>query len=386
MKRNRFSYYTNQKIFLLCIAILLLFGFALQIDYHSTKASFSNFFMKYFAFLSAALGVILVVISKINLLKRIPKGILFFNLISLGLLVLVLIFGHEVNGAKRFLRFDPFTFQPSTLARMAIIAHVAYFLNNNLKSIGEKNLGQFLLLILPLFYLIVPQYTAILIGTHLSTVAISILTIIAMFWLAGVRKRFIGSILLIGIVGFSAIIIAGSMTGKAFRSTRVSIFRKYCWYMPGGSDIKIKDGMGNQARESIIALKAGGLVGVGSSKGLAKHNYISDVHTDYAFTMIAEQGGFVAGIVIIGLYVVILIVTSKELMGIKNNYLKLLGMGLAFNIFLNAFVHIGVNQCIIFPTGQTLPFVSWGGTSFVVDLASAAVIYNIMANKGKLYA
>jgi cell division protein FtsW len=333
-----------------------------------------------------ALAVILVVISKINLTKNLKNGILVFNLITIGLLVCVLVFGREVNGAKRFLQLGPFTFQPSTLARMAIIFHFSYFLSQNFEKLGEKNLQQFIFLFIPATYIVFPQYAAILWGKHLSTITISILSIVALMWLAGVRKRFIGSIFILGFIGFASIIILGSHMGGEYRGTRVKIYRKYCWYFPNSRQIKIGGGRDHQARESIIALRAGGLTGVGSDKGLAKHNYISDVHTDYAFTMIAEQWGFVAGFVIIGLYVVFLVVTAKEMMGVRNRYLRLLGMGLAFNIFMNAFVHIGVNQCIIFPTGQTLPFVSWGGTSFVVDLASAAVIYNIMIHKGKLYA
>ncbi len=385
MKTVSLHYFNNQKIFLICIAILVLFGFWIQIDYYSTKDTFVNFFMKYFIFWGVGLSVILVVISKINLLKNIRNSVIVFNAITISLLVLVLFFGIEAHGAKRFLSIGRFTFQPSTLARMAIIFCFAYALSRIKENIREKNLLQFIILLFPALLILIPEYGLIAVGKHMSTLVISMTTLVAMLWISGVRKRFIGGILGIGFLAFILMIAFGNKFGSEFRMTRVNIFRKYSWFMPGGKDIVIPGGRDHQAKESLIALTAGGLIGVGSNKGLAKHNYISDVNTDYAFTMIAEQGGFLAGFVVIGIYVVFLLVVAREMMKVKSTYLKLLGMGLAFNIFMNAIIHTGVIQSIVIPTGQTLPFVSWGGTSFVVDLASAALIYNIMIHKGKLY-
>ncbi len=385
MKTVSLNYFSNQKIFLLCIAILVLFGFWIQIDYYSTKDSFINFFMKYFIFWGVGLSVILVLISKVNLLKNVRNGIIIFNAISIGLLILVLLFGIRAHGARRFLNLGRFTFQPSTLARMSMIFSFAYGLSRIKESIQEKNLVAFITLLFPSLLILVPQYGLIALGKHMSTLAISLTTMVAMMWMAGVRRRFIGGILGVGIIAFILMITFGGKFGSEFRKTRVNIFRKYAWFMPGGDSIHIPGGRDHQARESLIALTAGGLIGVGSNKGLAKYNYISDVNTDYAFTMIAEQRGFIAGFLVIGIYVVLLLVVAREMMKIKSMYLKLLGMGLAFNIFMNAIIHTGVIQSIVIPTGQTLPFVSWGGTSFVVDLASAAIIYNIMIHKGKLY-
>jgi cell division protein FtsW (lipid II flippase) len=136
-----------------------------------------------------------------------------------------------------------------------------------------------------------------------------------------------------------------------------------------------------QVKESLTALTSGKLFGTGPDSGRAKHYYLPEARTDYVFTVIGEEFGFLGAMIVFGLHC--LLFYKIMLMAFKQTdyYLQMVAMGLGLNIFLNVLVNVGVSMSILPSTGNTLPFISYSGTAMLMDSLSIGIILNISAKR-----
>ena len=123
---------------------------------------------------------------------------------------------------------------------------------------------------------------------------------------------------------------------------------------------------------------------MGVSRGRAKHYFLPEARTDYIYTIIGEEFGFLGAFLVLALHALIFFKAFKLAERQENAYYKYLCAGLAMNIFLNALVNTGVAMSILPSTGNTLPFISYGGSALLVDSASIGVILNISARRRQL--
>jgi len=289
--------------------------------------------------------------------KRYAKPLLISSLL---LLILVLIpgIGKEVSGARRWFRLKFISFQPSELANMAIIIYTADFISRK-----GSVIKQFLRGFLPPVCILGLGVLLILMQPDLGTaLAISIVVFIMLF-VAGVRLPYLLSMVLASLPMLYILIFS-----VPYRRTRILAFLNP-WLDPKGS--------GFQIIQSQIALGSGGIFGLGLGHSRQKLFYLPAAHTDFIFSIIGEELGLLGTLGVITLFMIFIQQGLKIIKNTAEQFGYFLALGLVLMISLKAIINIGVS-CGLMPTkGLPLPFISYGGSSFIFDMVSVGLLINI---------
>jgi cell division protein FtsW len=286
------------------------------------------------------------------------------------LLVVVLITGAENKGGVRRI----FGTQPSLFARVLIILYFAHILDKKKHELDDTKPKGFLKNFATLIVMSILVFSLIFLGRHLSILIILGITLFSMLWLANIK--FSTMMVILSIIPI--LLVSILLFGRDYRKERMSIYPKYSLFHKAvGIEKEYFGNKDYQIRESLISLAGGKFFGTGSTRGTGKHYFLPEARTDYIFSIIGEEFGFVASLLILGLYVFLFI--RVILLGNRMNslYLKLLTYGLGMNIFYNAMVNIGVAMSALPSTGVTLPFISYGGTSLLVNSFSVGLLLNV---------
>lgn len=376
MKRNRAQRYivSFDKAILLAYVLLCLIGLIVMLDISSVQSSMMYFYRQSIFFLisfTVAVGILYAVdLEKIRFLAP------YMVYLTLILLVVVLVKGNTIKGATRQISLGFVSFQPSFLARAVLVFFFAHFLEKRHKELLEATPQKFVTDFLPLIVLTGATFGLIILERHLSTLIIGGATLYGMLIYAGAKKRLLLLIVCLGLLG--GVIILNH--GADFRKARMSTYKKYSLFIKGNREVK-PDDSDYQVKESLTALSSGGIIGTGIARGRAKHYYLPEARTDYVFTIIAEEFGFLGAIFVFGLHCFLFFRAFQMAHNQESRYLQLLGVGMAMNIFCNVLVNTGVSMSILPPTGNTLPFISYGGSALLIDSASLGVILNISAKR-----
>lgn len=280
--------------------------------------------------------------------------------VVLGLLVFMVVSTNltAVGGAERWMELFGQTFQPSELAKIALPMVMAKWITDHIKSIESFKLG-----FLPCLGVIGLTSGLIFAQNDLSSsVVVAMAGFIVMFC-AGIRFRY-----LLGTVGVGALGVAAAIFLTDFRMERI-----YAWIDPWTYE---QDG-GWQVIQSLYAIGSGGLTGVGLGSGGSKWFYLPERHTDFIFSVLCEEMGFLGAVFVILL--VVFIIWRGVMIAVKapNTYASLLSLGLISSIAVQSLVNLGVVTGLVPVTGITLPFVSYGGTSLVVSMIMVGMLLNI---------
>ncbi len=376
MKRNRAQRYivSFDKVILLTYVMLCLIGLIVMLDISSVQSSMMYFYRQGIFFLisfAVAVGILYAVdLEKIRFLAP------YMVYLTLVLLVIVLVKGNTIKGATRQISLGFISFQPSFLARAVLVFFFAHFLEKRHKELLEATPQKFLADFLPLIILTGATFGLIILERHLSTLIIGGATLYGMLIYAGAKKRLLLLIALLGVIGGVVILTHGA----DFRKARLSTYKKYSLFLKGNQDVK-SDDSDYQVKESLTALSSGGVIGTGIARGRAKHYYLPEARTDYVYTIIAEEFGFLGAIFVFGLHCFLFFRAFKMAHYQESRFMQFLGVGMAMNIFCNVLVNTGVSMSILPPTGNTLPFISYGGSALLIDSASLGVILNISAKR-----
>jgi cell division protein FtsW len=347
-------------VILICIGMVMIYSSSSIYAWEKYKDGF--FFLKrQISFLF--IGIIfmfLVMVFDYKKLKRYAKPLLLFSLILL-ILVLIPWIGREVSGARRWFRYKFISFQPTELTSLSIIIYMADFIARKGNSIKE-----FLKGFLP--PICVLGFTALLIlmqpdlGT---TMALGIVVVIMLF-VARARISYLltmlfGSLPILYVLIFSV----------PYRRMRVLSFLNP-WLDPKGS--------GFQIIQSQIALGSGGIFGVGLGHSRQKLFYLPAAHTDFIFSIIGEELGLLGTLSVITLFIIFIQQGLKIIKNTTDRFSYFLALGLVLMFSLKAIINIGVS-CGLLPTkGLPLPFISYGGSSFIFDMISVGLLMNIGHN------
>jgi cell division protein FtsW len=290
-------------------------------------------------------------------LRRFAKPLMIS---SLALLVLVLIpgIGREVSGARRWFRFKFISFQPSELANMAIIIYIADFIARK-----DKMIKTFLHGFLPAIAILGFCALLILMQPDLGTVLAMSGVVFIMLFVSGVRVSYLLSLILASLPVLCVLIFS-----VPYRKVRILAFLNP-WLDPKGS--------GFQIIQSQIALGSGGIFGVGLGHSKQKLFYLPAAHTDFIFSIIGEELGLLGTMGVIVLVMIFIMQGLKIIKNATDKFGYFLALGLILMISLKAIINIGVS-CGVLPTkGLPLPFISYGGSSFVFDMVSLGILINI---------
>ena len=344
-------------VILICFGIVMIYS-ASSI-YAWERYNDSLFFLKrhlVFVFLGVVLAFLTLSFDYRNL-KRWAKPLLIF---SAFLLILVLIpgIGREVAGARRWFRFKFISFQPSELANLAMIIYVADFISRK----GD-DIKTFLRGFLPPVCILGFLALLILIQPDLGTTLALGIVVFIMLFVAGIRPAYLLSILLVSLPMLYVLIF-----NVPYRRMRILAFLNP-WLDPKGS--------GFQIIQSQIALGSGGIFGQGLGHSKQKLFYLPAAHTDFIFSIIGEELGLLGTLGIIILFMIFIQQSLKVVKNSPDKFGYFLSIGLVSMICLKAAINIGVS-CGILPTkGLPLPFISYGGSSFIFDLVSVGILMNI---------
>lgn len=280
------------------------------------------------------------------------------------LLVAVKLFP-AVKGAQRWIRLGPLSFQPSELAKYAVVIILAHMITNK----GEK-IKEFWKGIVPCFMIGGIFAGLILAQKNLSIASVTIFVTFIMVFVAGARKKY-----MFGVIT-PLMILAGS--GFAFfepyRRARLMNFINP-WQDPAGN--------GYQLIQSFYALGAGGITGLGIGQSRQKTLYMPEPHNDFIFSIIGEELGLIGCTVIIILFIIFVYRGIKIAMKAKDEYGTLLAVGITSIIGIQAIINIAVVTGSMPVTGVPLPFISYGGTALVFNLMAMGILLNISRQGNK---
>jgi cell division protein FtsW len=327
--------------------------------YASERYKDTTFFLKrhiIFLFIGAIL-TFTVMSFDYRLLRKYATVFLLFSFLLL-LLVLIPGIGREVSGARRWFRFKAISFQPSELANLAVIIYIADF-------VARKNslIKSFLKGFLPPILVLGAIALLILIQPDLGTVIALGGVVLIMLFVAGVRTAYLVSMILTSLPLIYFLIFS-----VPYRRMRVLAFLNP-WLDPRGS--------GFQIIQSQVALGSGGITGVGLGHSMQKLFYLPAAHTDFIFSIIGEELGLFGTLAVILLFTVLILQGLKVIKNAADKFGYFLALGLVSMISIKAIINIGVS-CGLLPTkGLPLPFISYGGSSFVFDMLSIGLLMNI---------
>jgi cell division protein FtsW len=353
----------------LLFPVLFLVGIGIVMVYSASSAmaiqrfGSDTFFLKKQAIFSAA-GIMVLMTCR-HVPYRCYK-LLSYPLLLVSLLLLLAVpftaLGTSVGGAARWLRIGALSFQPAEAARIAMVIYLAYSMSKKIDRMKELSIG-FLphVIVLGLFTAVIsaqPDFGAIAI--------LGALTWIMMF-IGGARIwHLVLSLVLLAPLAY------GYMISAPYRVSRLVSFLNP-W------DYASREGY--QTIHSLMAFGSGGLWGTGIGKGVQKLFYLPEPHTDFIFSVIGEELGLVGVLIILILYGLIIWRGLHIANTAPDTFGAFLAAGLTVALALQICVNIGVAMGLLPTKGLTLPFLSYGGTSLVLSMASIGILLNIGAGR-----
>lgn len=278
---------------------------------------------------------------------------------SIIILAMVPLLGSSAKGATRWLEIGPIRFQPSEIAKIALIIFYASWLTKNKDNLKDLANG----FIKPFLFLVPIAIILVIFQDHLSVTIIIVLVVSIMMLMAGTRMRYFVSLGSIGICGAGALLFAlAKFTEKgAFRIARITTF------LNPWNDVQ---GDGWQIIQSLYAIGSGGLFGAGLGESKQKFLYIPEPHNDFIFSVLAEELGFIGCAVVIILFAIFIWRGLLIAMKAPDMFGSLVAVGITSLIGLQAIMNIAVVTSSMPNTGIPLPFFSYGGTALVILLCS----------------
>jgi len=267
-------------------------------------------------------------------------------------------FGMRINGSRRWVGLGPFTFQPSEIAKVAVVFFLAWWFARCEKGAGRMLEG----FVIP-FGVVVTVLLLIVMEVDLGTTALIGATMFVIMFVAGTNPVVLGLLSLGGLAGILFV-----ATHMSERMARLSAFM---------DPERFKDDAGLQQMQALIAWGSGGMEGLGLGNGRQKMLYLPYAHTDFIFPMIGEELGLRVSLLVVFLFVVIIVCGMMIALHAKDRAGLLLGCGIVSLLGLQAAVNIGVTTSLLPNKGLPLPFVSYGGSNLAACLFGIGLLLNI---------
>ena len=301
--------------------------------------------------------------------KELKKYALPFSLVVIGMLLCVQFTGDVINGAKRWLSIGPLSIQPSEFAKPAVVLLLASVFSRDSKLIDQNKFMYAYLPILIMIFLIYKQ-------PNLSMVMLLLATSGVIYGCAGGSFKNMSIAGLAGIVGIALMKLkAGLAAGvHGYQMNRIT-----AWLHPEehATDISYN------VIQSLVGFASGGIWGVGFGASKQKLAWLPESHTDFIFSIIGEELGFIGCLLVICLFATLMRRGMAVCARCPDMYGKLLALGITFSICCQAFLNMAVTSSLVPATGVPMPFISYGGSSLVVSMWMIGILLNISKTKIK---
>ena len=342
-------------VLLVTIGVIMVFSSSYARAYYKEGNS-TYYFARQAIFAVLGIGVMLFV-SRIN--YQLWRSVSFLVLAgTIFFLLLVPIFGTEEGGAKRWIWIGFTSFQPSELAKVAIVMTFA-----TLMSTYREKMQTFRYGVLPFAVILLVICGLVALEKHFSCILILLTIGASMMFLGGTELKWFG----IGaaVVAVFAVLYLNFM---GYASARVM-----AWRDPASDPA----GDGYQILQSLYAIGSGGLMGLGLGRSRQKYLYLPEEHNDYIFPILCEELGFVGALVVLVLFMLLIIRGYWIAMHARDRFGALMAAGLTTHLALQVFLNIGVVTNFLPATGISLPFFSYGGTALLIQLFEVGLILSI---------
>jgi cell division protein FtsW len=343
---------------LLAIGLLMLFSASSVLSYQRFDHNYYYFIRQ--LFFGAVPGLILMfILSKIDYhiwQKFAPLLVLF----GIGLLVAVLIpgIGFAVGGARRWINFGAFLFQPAEFIKLAMILYLASWYDKRQHHVHDLYYG-----FLPILAVVGIVAGLIIMEPDMGTMLVLASIAAVMFFIGGVRLRFIAAT-----AASSLLVLWILIKAAPYRAQR------FIAYLDPSFDVT---GVSYQINQALLAIGTGGWWGRGYGQSLQKHSYLPEPIGDSIFAIISEELGFIRVSFILLLFVLLAVRGFKIARTAPDTFGKLTAAGITAWLIVQAVINIGGITALIPLTGIPLTFISYGSTAMAISLAGVGILLNI---------
>lgn len=347
-------------IFTLAVFGLIMISSA-SVLYSKTRFDDANYFLSHQFFYGFLPGLlVLYIFSRIDyhLWRKFAVPFFFVTVIAL-ILVFIPGVGKNIYGASRWIDLGPISFQPSEMAKLSIILYLAAWLSSR----GKERIRDIYEGMLPFLGILAVMSFLIIKQPDTGTLGVVILISIVMFFVSGANLSHIWGIFLGG-----AVALAGLIAMAPYRLNRMLVFLN-----PDHDP----QGVGYQITQALLAVGSGGVLGVGLGHSRQKFNYLPEPVGDSIFAIIGEELGMIGAAAIVLLFIFFAFRGLKIAKNAADDFGKLIAIGIVSWVVCQAFVNISAILAIIPLTGIPLPFISYGGTSFVFLMVAMGILLNV---------
>ena len=341
---------------LMVIGLIMLFSSSYAYAYYNYGNSY-YFIIRQAGF--AVAGIFIMVAISYFDYHHLHKLAIPILLVTYMLLVLVL-FMPERNGVRRWIYLGPVNFQPSEIAKFALVLIFAHLISINFKRMSTFRYG-----VLPYLLILGSIAVLVLLEKHVSATLILVALAGVMLFIGGVQLRWFA--IAFGVLGAAVAYIVLFSAKFGYASDRIS-----GWLDPFGTTVDTW-----QTRQSLMSIGSGGLLGLGLGQSRQKYLYLPEPQNDFIFAVVCEELGFIGALLIVILFAMLVWCGITVSLKAKDKFGMLLGIGLTVQVGLQVILNIAVVTNTIPNTGISLPFFSYGGSSLMILLAEMGVVLSI---------
>ncbi len=347
-------------IALVVAGLIMLYSASYAYCYYKHEGNSNYLIIRQLLF--AVAGVAVMLLASFYPAEKIKKYTLVLYGVSILLLSVVLLLP-EIEHVHRWIDLGFTTFQPSEIAKLAVLVLCATWADSH----GDK-MNTLMWGVLPFIVFLVPVVALLLLEPHISCTVLVLLIAMTLMFVGGTDFKWFAGLLGVASVGIVGIILSGKIVYAGNRIT--------AWLDPYSD----KQGVGWQTLQSLYAISSGGLLGQGLGQSRQKYLYVSAPHNDMIFSVVCEELGFVGAVVILVLFFAFIYRGLTISVANPNRFCKLMGIGITAQIGWQTFLNIAVVTNTIPNTGVSLPFFSYGGTSLLMLLLEMGILLSISRN------
>ncbi len=349
------------KVLFTTIVALTIFGLVMVYSASTAVARDKDFGVNPFLVkqgIAAGLGLLIMGITMHLDYQQLRRRLVIYGLLGGTLLLLVAVFfAPALNNTHRWFVLAGFSFQPSELAKLALVPFLAYHIDRKWERVNQP------VFLLPCGVVLSALAGLILLGPDLGTTVLLLATSGVMLFLGGLSLTYLG---LAAAVGFPTVYLLVKMA--PYRAERWMTFL---------NPEQDPTGASFQINQSLIAVGSGGLGGLGLGEGIQKLHFLPHPHSDFIFSIVCEELGLIGAVALLAGFGLFLVRGIQAGRHAPDRFGSFLAWGLTAVITIQALTHISVALALVPTTGMPLPFVSYGGSSLVTTLAACGVILNV---------
>ena len=325
--------------------------------------------------IAALIGILAIIVSLLfnyEILRDYAEIIYIANLLLLGI---VLVIGQTVKGGQSWISLGRFNFQPAEITKLIVIIMLAHVLAKD-----KYNVQNFFGMVIPGLYVFIP-FSLILLQNDLGSSLVLLAIFIGMIYVAGANAKFLFGSIFGVLVSAVSWVAAHIYLGVYIPLKEYQLNRLLVLVNPSRDPL----GSGYNVRQSKIAIGSGGLFGKGLFTGSQNQlNFLPEKHTDFIFSVLGEELGFIGAIIILLLYFLLLwraLIVAREA---KDKFGEYVVIGIISMLGFHIFQNVGMAVGLMPVTGIPLPFLSYGGSSLITNLLGIGLILNINIRMKKL--